>query len=109
MLPEGSQPRESTEAGAVPRDTWGRGVDSYVEMMYQRLHQIRDLLSEQGSIWVHSDWRIGYVVRSVLDEVFGQENFRNEIAWVYKNAGFKAKAHKFHQIHDVLFWYAKTD
>lgn len=97
------------------RDMWGedkaKGIDQlskYLGYMYERLVLMRELLAEDGSIWVHSDWRMNYLLRSVLDEIFGGDCFRNEIVWVYWNAGFKAKSQKFHQIHDLLFWYAKS-
>jgi adenine-specific DNA-methyltransferase len=91
------------------RDTWGRGHDLYLQMLYDRLVLMRDLLAPDGSIFVHSDWRVDYLIRSILDEVFGAHRFRNEIAWVYKNAGFKARAQKFHQIHDIIYWYTKSE
>jgi hypothetical protein len=53
------------------RDTWGKGADSYIHMMSERLLLMRDLLSEGGAIYVHSDWRINSLLRLVLDETFG--------------------------------------
>lgn len=67
------------------RDTWGRGTDSYLAMMYERLLLMRDLLSRDGSIYVHCDWRVSSPIRLLLDEVFGLESFRNEIYWYYYN------------------------
>src|SRR3990172_10052549 len=63
------------------RDTWGKGLDSYLQMMYERLVLMRDLLSEKGSIYVHLDWHVGHYVKIIMDEIFGKENFRNEIVW----------------------------
>ena len=63
------------------RDTWGRGADSFISMIYERLLLMRDLLAENGSIYVHCDWRVNGYIRLVLDEVFGSENFRNDITW----------------------------
>ena len=63
------------------RDTWGRGADSFISMIYERLVLMRDLLAEDGSIYVHCDWRVNSFIRLVLDEVFGKENFINEITW----------------------------
>ena len=65
------------------RDTWGKGTDSYLHMMYERLSLIRELLSEKGSIYVHCDWRINNLIKSLMDNVFGVECFRNEIIWCY--------------------------
>ena len=64
------------------RDTWGKGADSFISMIYERLVLMRDLLSEDGSIYVHCDWRVNSFVRLALDEVFGKDNFRNDITWV---------------------------
>lgn len=63
------------------RDTWGRGADSFISMIYERLILMRDLLAEDGSIYVHCDWRVNAFIRSVMDEVFGRDNFINEITW----------------------------
>jgi len=63
------------------RDTWGKGQDSFIAMIYERLSLMRDLLADDGSIYVHCDWRVNGYIRSVLDEVFGKDNFLNEILW----------------------------
>jgi len=55
------------------RDTWGKGFDSYLVMMYERLLLIKDLLSENGSLFLHCDWHIGHYLRALLDEVFGKK------------------------------------
>lgn len=65
------------------RDTWGKGSDSFISMIYERLILMRDLLADDGSIFVHCDWRVNSFIRLVLDEVFGKGNFRNEIIWYY--------------------------
>ena len=61
------------------RDTWGKGTDSFITMIYERLVLMRELLSAKGSIYVHCDWRVNSYIRLILDEVFEKENFRNEI------------------------------
>jgi adenine-specific DNA-methyltransferase len=63
------------------RDTWGRGLDSYMQWFYETVILLRELLTEDGSIYVHLDWHVGHYAKVVLDEVFGYENFRNEIVW----------------------------
>jgi len=63
------------------RDTWGRGADSFISMIYERLILMRDLLAEDGSIYVHCDWRVNAFIRSALDEVFGRDQFINEVTW----------------------------
>jgi len=76
------------EASAIEmkayRDTWGQGLASYLQMMYDRLVLMRDLLVENGSILVHMDWHVGHYVKIMMDEVFGRENFKNEIVWRYR-------------------------
>ena len=54
------------------RDTWGRGSDSFISMIYERLVLMRDLLADDGSIYVHCEWRVSAYIRLVLDEVFGE-------------------------------------
>ena len=63
------------------RDTWGQGADSFIAMIYERLMLMRDLLAEDGSIYVHCDWRASGYIRLVLDEIFGKDHFHNEIIW----------------------------
>ena len=63
------------------RDTWGRGADSFVAMIYERLILMRDLMHSEGTIYVHCDWRVNSFIRLALSEVFGAENFINEITW----------------------------
>ena len=59
------------------RDTWGKGADSFIAMIYERLILMRDLLAEDGSIYVHCDWRMVGYLRIVMDEVFGPDHFQN--------------------------------
>lgn len=89
-------------------DTWSDGTASYLAMITPRLILMRELLADTGSIYVHLDWHISHYVKIVLDEVFGKNNFRNEIVWSY--FGFKrSTAKKFPQKHDLLFSYAKGE
>jgi DNA modification methylase len=66
------------------RDTWGKGADSFIAMIYERLILMRDLLADDGSIYVHCDWRVNSFLRVILDEIFGKKNFKNEISWKRK-------------------------
>ncbi len=70
---------------------------------------MKDLLADDGSIYVHCDWRVNSHIRLILDEVFGKDNFRNEITWYYANSGLKAKSKKFHQVTDTIYWYNKSN
>src|SRR6266550_1073214 len=63
------------------RDTWGKGADSFITMIYERLSLMHDLLADDGSIYVHCDWRVASYIRLVLDEIFGKEHFNNESVW----------------------------
>ena len=65
---------QSTLEMVAYRDIWGRGLDSYLFMMYERLCLMKELLSESGSIYVHCDWRVNYLLRSLLDDIFGKNN-----------------------------------
>jgi site-specific DNA-methyltransferase (adenine-specific)/adenine-specific DNA-methyltransferase len=69
------------------RDTWGRGADSFISMIYERLILMRDLLASDGSIYVHCDWRVSGYMRLALDEVFGKDQIRNHILWLYSGGG----------------------
>ncbi|HZZ64702.1 MAG TPA: site-specific DNA-methyltransferase [Candidatus Baltobacteraceae bacterium] len=94
----------------VYRDRWGRGADSYLQMLYERLVPIRELLTPDGSIFVHCDWRVSHWVRCLLDEVFGAQHFRNHIVWAYGQSarGAKAIARQFARNHDDIWCYSKN-
>jgi adenine specific DNA methylase Mod len=87
------------------RDTWGRGLDSYLEWFYETVVLLRDLLAEGGSIYVHLDWHIGHYAKAILDEVFGQQDFLNEIVW--RRTGAHNDPGRYGNIHDVIFFYTK--
>ncbi|MFQ5902913.1 MAG: site-specific DNA-methyltransferase [Candidatus Binatia bacterium] len=89
------------------RDTWGRGLDSYLQMMYDRLVLMRELLADNGSIYVHCDWHVGHYLKMIMDEIFGKENFRNEVVWGYKTGGVSST--DFAVKHDVLLKYSKSN
>lgn len=89
------------------RDTWGNGADSFISMIYERLMLMRDLLAEDGSIYVHCDWRVSAYVRLALDEVFGNGSFTNEIIW--RRAFAHNDPTRCGNIHDSLFYYSKTE
>ena len=90
------------------RDTWGRGADSFIAMIYERLVLMRDLLAEDGSIYVHCDWRVNSYIRLALDEVFGKDNFLNEILWRRRTNTVKAISKKFSVNTDTIFLYTKS-
>lgn len=88
------------------RDTWGRGADSFIAMIHERLTLMRDLLAEDGSIYVHCDWRVNSYIRLVLDEIFGTANFLNEIIW-QRTYSSKAQTLGFGKIHESILYYCK--
>jgi len=84
-------------------DIWNN--DSYLQFMYERLMLLKELLAETGSIYVHLDWHVGHYVKLLMDEVFGEENFRNEIVWCY--TGPTKQINNFPRKHDVILFYSK--
>ncbi len=86
-------------------DTWGRGISSYLSMMYERLKLMHDLLAEDGSIYVHCDYRVNAYLRLILDDVFGKENLVNEIIWCYSQGGRPKEG--FPNKHDSVLFYKK--
>ena len=90
------------------RDTWGRGADSFISMIYERLILMRDLMHSDGSIYVHCDWRMNSYLRVAMVEVFGANNFLSEIAWCYQDIGSRATDY-FKRKHDSILFFSKSD
>ena len=88
------------------RDTWRLGTGGYLAMMAERLRLMRDLLSPAGSLFLHCDWHVSHLLRATADEVFGADNFLNEIVWYYYNK-FQGNVKRFASNHDVVLWYRK--
>jgi len=88
------------------RDTWGRGLESYLQMMYERLILMKELLVENGSIYVHLDWHVGHYVKLMMDEIFGYENMVNEVIWFFK--GTTNSTQMYGDKHDNILFYAKN-
>ena len=86
--------------------TAGLDIANYLRFMYPRLCLMKELLSDRGSIYVHLDWHVGHYVKIMMDEIFGRENFVNEIIWCYKSGGVGEKT--FARKHDNIFLYAKN-
>jgi DNA modification methylase len=99
---------QSTLEMVAYRDMWGKGTDSYLHMMFERLTLMKELLSEKGSIFVHCDWHVCHFLRNLLDEVFGADNFLNEIIWYYYNKLHDSRKKLLPRAHDVVFRYAKA-
>ncbi|MCP1381085.1 DNA methyltransferase [Runella salmonicolor] len=86
-------------------DIWNK--EDYLNWMYENLLAIKSVMSETASIYVHLDWHIGHYVKILMDEVFGEDNFVNEIVWCYSRPSVSNQKH-FTKLHDTLFWYAKN-
>ena len=86
-------------------DIWGK--DEFLQFMYERLLLMKELLSDTGSIFVHLDWHKSSYVRLILDEIFGEECFVNEIIWHYAD-NFQGNVKGFATNHNNIFWYSKT-
>ena len=86
------------------RDMWGRGADSYLQMLFERLTLMRQLLSSTGSLFVHCDWHMSHMIRLILESVFGRDRFVNEIVWHYYNK-MQGNVGHFPKNHDTIFWY----
>lgn len=87
-------------------DVWDK--EKYLNWMYENLMAIKSIMSETATIYVHLDWHIGHYVKILLDEIFGEDNFVNEIVWGYKDIGAKAVPY-FKKKHDTIFVYQKSN
>jgi adenine-specific DNA-methyltransferase len=89
------------------RDTWGRGLDSYLQWFYETAIFLRELLSEDGTVYVHCDSGVNSHLRLILDEVFGKVNFINELIW--RRTGTHGTTRSYGVIHDTILFYAKSE
>jgi adenine specific DNA methylase Mod len=88
------------------RDTWGRGLDSYLQWFYELAVLLHELLHENGSIYVHLDYHVVHYAKAILDEIFGVECFQNEIIWKRQSAHSDAK--RYGPIHGTILFFSKT-
>ncbi|WP_419824352.1 DNA methyltransferase [Anoxybacterium hadale] len=103
----------SEKIGKVPsikqkayHDVWEEGMESYLRMLTERFFLMKELLAEDGCLWVHLDWHSVHYVKVILDEIFGEKNFINEVIWNYKSGG--VSKNYFARKHDTLLFYAKS-
>ena len=80
---------------------------AYLVMMTSRILELHKVLKLTGSLYLHCDPTASHYLRIILDGVFGKQNLRNEIIWSYKR--YTAKSKRFQKLHDVIFFYSKTD
>ena len=89
-------------------DTWKDGTVSYLKMMYPRLYLMKELISDQGSIYVHLDFHVNNYMKILMDEIFGKSLYRNEIIWHYQTYQGQTKAY-FPRKHDIIYAYSKSE
>jgi len=87
-------------------DIWQK--EDYLNWMYENLQAIKSIMADTASIYVHLDWHIGHYVKILLDEIFGEENFINEIIWTYSGPASPGQKY-FSRKHDTIFWYTKSE
>ena len=103
---ETAEKKQSIIEEIAYRDTWGKGISSYLTMMYVRLKLMHNLLAKDGSIYVHCDWKVSAYMRLLLDDIFGKENFINEVIWHYKR--WPTPSRDWQKMHDLILFYAKV-
>jgi len=89
-------------------DHWNRDLDSYLQMLYERIKVLKELLSKTGLIFVHSDWHANHYIRLLLDEIFGENRFVNNIIWYYYNK-YSAGKKNLPRAHDTILLYSKSN
>ncbi len=104
---ETAEKKQSVIEEIAYRDTWGKGISSYLSMMYERLKLMHSLLAEEGSIYVHVDVRVSSYLRILLDDIFGKDNFQNEIIWV-RTSSHNMRTKGYVRSNDHLLFYSKS-
>jgi len=104
---ETAEKKQSVIEEIAYNDTWGKGISSYMSMMYERLKLMYNLLSNDGIIYVHVDSRVIHYLRLILDDLFGSDKFLNEIIWSYESGGIPQR--NFSKKHDNILVYRKSD
>ena len=103
---ETAEKKQSIIEEIAYRDTWGKGISSYLTMMYERIKLMHNLLAEDGSMYVHVDGRVSSYLKLVLDDIFGTDNLINQIAWYYRRWNIAGNA--FAKNWDTIFYYSKS-
>ncbi|HAY23211.1 MAG TPA: site-specific DNA-methyltransferase [Desulfobacterales bacterium] len=106
---EALQKEQSILEAVAYRDTWGKGTDSFIHMINERFILMRELLKDNGIIYVHMGWGISHYIKLILDEIFGSHNFINQIIWKRQTAHSDIGQGSKHlgRIHDIIFLYSK--
>lgn len=87
-------------------DIWNNGLCEYLEILTERIFAAKEMLKDDGLIWIHLDYRAVHYVKIIMDEIFGMENMVNEIVWGYRSGG--ASGRRFARKHDTILVYSKT-
>ncbi len=88
-------------------DRWEGGINVYIDWMKERVMELHRVLKPTGSMYLHCDWHAGHYLKVMMDEIFGPNNFRNEIVWHYRTGNISEK--QFQRKHDTIFFYSKSD
>lgn len=105
---ETAEKKQSIIEEIAYRDTWGKGISSYLSMMYERLKLMHNLLAEDGSIFLHVDYRVTGLMQFLLNDIFGSKCFNNEILWTYSRPSIATQRY-FTRLHDTIWWYSKNE
>jgi len=89
------------------RDTWGRGLESYLSWFYETVVLLNELLAETGTLYVHLDYHVAHYAKVVLDEIFGRDRFSSSIVW--KRTSAHSGADRYGPVHDIILVYTKSD
>jgi len=107
---ETAEKKQSIIEEIAYRDTWGKGISSYLSMMYERLKLMHNLLAEDGSIYLHCDYRVSAYLKLLLDDIFGADKFKNEVTWRRQiPRGRKVEAKYMPYSADYIMLYIKSD
>lgn len=90
------------------RDIWGKGLNSYFQWFYETASLLFELLASTGTLYVHLDWRMVHYARVILDEIFGEDKFQNEIVW-RRSLPHGNVDYKFGASHDTILRYTKSE
>ena len=104
---ETAEKKQSIIEEIAYRDTWGKGISSYLTMMYERIKLMHKLLADDGSFYVHIDWRVSALTRLMCDDIFGRDNFKNELIWHY-SGWRRSDNNQYSRKHDTIYFYTKS-
>lgn len=108
---ETAEKKQSIIEEIAYRDTWGKGISSYLKMMYERVKIMHNLLAENGSIYVHCDWRVSSHIKLICDDILSIDNYRNEVVWVRSTnpKGSQHTTNKYDVFTDTIHFYSKSE